>query len=97
VKQTYFFKKPVGPSDWSALPRAFLAGEIVEKFMGHTYGLDRDDMMYGDRETIPCTCDGREGFFTVPVEMLENEAGQSPMGAYTRIPRPSQARKEGGR
>jgi len=83
---TYFFKKPVGPSDWSALPREFQAGEMVEKFSGHTYGLDRDDLIYLDRETIPCTCDGREGFFTVPVEFLEDEHGKSPMGSYMRVP-----------
>jgi hypothetical protein len=86
MTKTYFFKKPAGPSDWSALPREFLAGEMVERFTGHTYGLDRDDMMYLDTETIPCVCDGREGFFTVPVSLLEDESGKSPMGSYVRLP-----------
>lgn len=83
----FFFKRPVTPKDWSALPREFKAGEIVERFTGHTYGLDRDDMIFGNVETIPCTCAGSNGFFTVPVEMLEDEQGKSPMGAY--ISRPS--------
>jgi len=81
MNKTYFFKRKVGPRDWPALRRVFLAGESVEKFIGHTYGLDRDDMIHLGRETIPC-CDGHEGFFTVPVDMLEDENGKSPMGAY---------------
>lgn len=83
--KTYFFKRPVGPSDWSALPREFKAGEMVEKFSGHTYGLDRDDMMHLGVETIPVCREDAEGFFTVPVEMLEDETGKSPMGAYARF------------
>lgn len=90
MKKTYFFKQPAGPASWSALPRDFKAGEMVEKFTGHTYGLDRDDMMYLGKETIPCTCDGREGFFTVPVELLEDENGKSPMGSYISFSRSPQ-------
>lgn len=43
---TYTFSKDIGPADWKALPRYFKQGESVEKFTGHTYGLDRDDLMY---------------------------------------------------
>lgn len=82
MRKTFFFKRPVEPSDWSALPRKFMAGEIVEKFTGYTYGLDRDDFLHLGIETIPCTTPGHEGFFTVPVSMLEDENGKSPMGAY---------------
>lgn len=80
------FIRDAGPEDWSALPRKFVMGEIVQKFVGHTYGLDRDDMMYFGVETIPCTCDGREGFFTVPVDYLATESGHSPMGTYISFP-----------
>lgn len=83
-RQAYFFRRMVGPTDWRALPRVFKAGEIVERFSGHTYGLDREDMMYLGVETIPCTTDGNEGFFTVPVTMLEDEQGASPSGNYIR-------------
>jgi len=94
MKHAYFFKNPVGPDDWSALPRKFLAGEIVEKFTGHTYGLDRDDLMYLNTETIPCTCEGHQGFFTVPVSMLEDMEGNSPLGAYVRYGSPVSAPQE---
>jgi hypothetical protein len=83
---TYTFARDVTPKDWSALPRAFAKGETVTRFRGHTYGLDRDDMMLGGFETIPCLADGREGFFTVPVEMLLTEDGKRPMGDYVRLP-----------
>lgn len=89
MAKTYFFKKAVGPNDWSALPREFKAGEMVEQFTGHTYGLERDDAMYLNTETIACTCEGRGGFFTVPVKMLEDEGGKSPMGAYFCSPQES--------
>ena len=82
--KVYSFRQMVGPVDWIALPRVFNPGEKVEKFIGHTYGLDRDDMMYGGVETIPCMEMGsnRESFFTVPVKFLEDENGKSPMGDY---------------
>lgn len=82
MTKTYFFKRMVGPTDWNALRRVHQAGEMVEKFVGHTYGLDREDAIYLNRETIPCS-DGNGGFFTVPVEMLEDENGKSPVGGYT--------------
>ena len=78
------FIRDAGPEDWRALPRKFVMGEIVQKFVGHTYGLDRDDMIFLGKETIPCTCEGSEGFFTVPVEFLAMENGKQPMGAYVR-------------
>lgn len=85
MTKVFFFKREVGPTDWRALPRVFRAGESVEKFVGHTYGLDRDDMMFLGVETIACVADGNEGFFTVPVDFLENEVGKQPMGDYQRI------------
>lgn len=88
MTKTYFFKRAVGPGDWGALPRRFLAGEPVELFNGHTYDLDRDDMIYGGRETIPVCRPGDDGgFFTCPVEFLEDENGVPPAGAYRRGPR----------
>ena len=86
MTQTFFFKHVADPSDWRALPRRFVAGDMVEKFTGHTYGLDRDDMMYGGQETVACTCEGHEGFFTVPVGFLEDENGNRPRGSYVRVP-----------
>jgi hypothetical protein len=83
--KTYFFKRFVTANEWGALPRDFKVGEMVEHFQGPTYGLDRDDMMYGNTETIPCLhVDHGGGFFTVPVSMLEDENGKSPIGAYQR-------------
>jgi hypothetical protein len=86
MSKEYFFKTTKGAVDWSALPRWFMAGDKVTKFVGHTYGLDRDDMMYLGVETIPCTCVGyEEGFFTVPVEYLVDKEGNQPQGDYVRI------------
>ena len=78
------FKFQVGPEQWSALPRVFKVGELVTKFSGHTYGLDRDDMQYLGIETIPI--ENGEGFFTCPVVFLENSDGVQPMGDYQRLP-----------
>lgn len=88
--QEYMFLHRVNEKDWSALPRAFLAGERVYRFHGHTYGLDRDDAMYLGEETIPCTQKpGEEHFFTVPVRFLVSTAtGQRPSGAYMVAARP---------
>lgn len=74
----------VGPADWSALPRTFSEGDVVVRFSGHTYGLDREDAIYGKRDTIPCVIPGKEdeGFFTVPAEYLEDENGDRPSGSY---------------
>lgn len=85
MAKEYFFKETKGKVDWIALPRWFQAGDMVTHFIGHTYGLDRDDLMYGGVETIPCTCAGWEGFFTVPVSMLVDKDGKSPVGAYQRF------------
>lgn len=82
--QTYTFARDVTPEDWSALPRAFVKGESITRFRGHTYGLDRDDMVYLGVETIPCAS-GPEGFFTVPVEMLVDKDGKHPIGEYVRV------------
>jgi hypothetical protein len=83
----YSFSRDVGPEDWRALPRKFTKGETVARWSGYTYGLDRDDMVYGGRETIPCTLDG-ESFFTVPVEFLVSSEGHKPMGDYVRLDNP---------
>lgn len=80
------FIRDAGPEDWRPLPRKFAMGEIVQKFVGHTYGLDREDLIFLNVETIPCTVDGNSGFFTVPVEYLATEDGNQPMGAYVRLP-----------
>ncbi len=77
----YRFIRDVEPADWSALPRAFAAGEVVNHFQGHTYGLDCDDALAG-HETVPCTVDG-ERFFTVPVDLLVDDDDKRPAGAYT--------------
>lgn len=84
------FARDVGPLDWSALPREFKAGDLVFRFRGHTYGLDRDDFMYLNRETIAiCQFDGDkhhfDAFFTCPVEFLVDEEGVRPVGEYMRI------------
>lgn len=78
----YKFKFQAGPEQWSAFPRIFKVGEQIKKFRGHTYGLDRDDMMFMGRETIPVV--NGDGFFTCPVEFLEDDNGVQPMGDYIR-------------
>jgi len=84
VATKFRFAKDVGPDDWVALPRPFAAGEGVVKFTGHDYECVRDDLMYGDRETVACSLDGDNPFFTVPVEFLLTEDGKHPLCAYMK-------------
>lgn len=80
------FVKDVACSEWGAFSRDFKKGETVLRFHGHTYGLDRDDMEYGGRETIPCSFpEDSRVFFTVPVEFLVAEDGSQPRGDYRRL------------
>ena len=82
----YTFAKASGPDDWGPLPRQFAKGDTIFRFSGYDYGCARDDMMYGNRETITCSeRDGESPFFTVPVEMLLDKDGNRPMGDYVRI------------
>lgn len=84
MTKEYYFKTTKGKKDWSALPGWMHAGSKVVKFSGHTYGLDRDDMMYLGVETIPCTVEGNGGFFTVPVDFIVDRDGNHPRGAYQK-------------
>jgi hypothetical protein len=77
------FTQAADASSWPALPKRFAPGDVVYRFSGHTYGLDRDDAMYAGRETIPCSLtEASESFFTVPVEMLSDEQGHAVRGDY---------------
>lgn len=81
---------------WSALPRDFKQGEYLFRFRGHTYGLDRDDMVYGGFETIPmCTQPDSQSFFTVPVAFLVDRQGYEPSGDYVSMEKIQKALKEG--
>jgi len=81
-----YFIRDVLQSEWPALDRDFKEGQEVTQFRGHTYGLDRDDLMYGGRETIPiCRPEEPSSFFTVPVEFLADSNGVQPSGAYVRF------------
>lgn len=82
----YTFVKDVDKADWVALPRKFLRGESVFRYDGHDYGLVRDDLELGDRETVACSLDvQREPFFTVPVEFLVQQDGTPPVCEYVRV------------
>ena len=86
MSEPYAFNKDVSPEEWCALPRQFKKGEKVYRFHGHTYGLDRDDMMYLHEETVPCTLEpGGTTFFTVPVRLLVDDNGNEPSGDYMPI------------
>jgi hypothetical protein len=78
------FVRDVDKNEWPALPRSFKRGENVIRFRGHTYGLDRDDAIYGGRETIPVRIPDtdKDSFFTCPVEFLADEKGKQPNGDY---------------
>jgi hypothetical protein len=79
-------KEAVTTKAWCALPRDFRAGEAIYRYRGHTYGLDRDDMVYGGVETIPCTLEpSGDTFFTVPVEFLVDKDGNEPSGDYISL------------
>lgn len=84
MTEIFIFRRDVTKDEWSALPRAFKRGDKIARFHGHTYGLDRDDAMYGGRETIPCYLleTGDSIFFTVPVEFLVDESGIEPSSDY---------------
>lgn len=88
MSEVYEFVRDVGPQDWAALPRPMKAGERVTRFVGHTYGIDRDDAEFLGRETVCCVLDGRDAFFTVPVEFLRRDDGEKPMGNYLVRPLP---------
>jgi hypothetical protein len=77
---TYKFKRDVSRADWAALPRDFSRGETVTRG-SDPFGLCRDDALYGDVETVPCTLDGSY-VFTVPVEMLSEPDGEAIAGDY---------------
>ena len=86
--EAYRFRRDVKKDEWNALQRDFKQGEIVYRFRGHTYGLDRDDLMYLGVSTVPCKLTEDEGgFFTVPVDMLETLDGKPVLGDYIKIPR----------
>lgn len=83
MPEKYTFVRNASPTDWRALPRTFAPGDEVLRFHGYTYGLDRDDMVYLGRATVPCylACDPTT-FFTVPVEFLTTENGTPPRSDY---------------
>lgn len=86
MRKILTFVRDVKQSEWPAFSQDFKAGDKVYWFTGHTYGVDRDDLMYLQRTTIPASLDPEgEGFFTVPVEFLVLEDGQTPKGAYVRL------------
>ena len=78
----YVFVQDVTKDDWDALPRNFKAGEFVKEG-SDSYGLCRDDMIYGGFETVSCTCDSGQSYFTVPVRFLRTPDGASVRGEYT--------------
>lgn len=84
-KEILIFNRDCGPDDWSALPQPFKKGDRLTRFYGHTYGLDRDDLLFGGVSSIPCTLDGHSGFFTVPAEWLTDEHGNPVYGAYIHM------------
>lgn len=72
--RTFIFVKTVFPEDYASFSRTWHIGESVEEFSGHTYGLVRDDLMYGGVETVACTEDSGKSFFTVPCEFIVDQA-----------------------
>lgn len=83
--EQYRFTRDAGPDDWPGLPRQFEEGDIVTRYHGHTYGLDRDDLLLMGVETIACTAEGRRAFFTVPVTYLKATDGSQPVGEYIKL------------
>lgn len=90
MPEYYVFVRTVTPADWSALPRAFKAGETVRR-SHDMWGLCRDDAtMGGFTSTVPCTLGETvemsgikiEKMFTVPCVMLRTPDGKPVHGDY---------------
>ena len=85
--KTFKFVRDAGKDDWVALPHQFKTGETVFEFIGHTYGLVRDDLMYGNRSTVACKLEpNATSFFTVPCEFIVDEHGKHPRCEYMKFP-----------
>jgi hypothetical protein len=72
----YRFTRPLTPAEWSALPRAFAAGETITRYAFYDFGCADDDLRLGGIESVSCTLDGKT-FFTVPLDALERVAGDA--------------------
>lgn len=68
----YAFTRDAGPADWPALAREFKIGDRVHRYQGHDLGLTTGDRRLAGVETIACTLDGTEPFFTVPADWLRD-------------------------
>ena len=68
----YRFVRDVGVSDWPSFRRSFKAGEILNVYMGDTYGIISNDEIFFNKEMVALENPEALGtFFTCPLDFLE--------------------------